>query len=325
MKNPFLVVIYTFLVIIVLPVILTIGMYKDDIFQKKVVQTKKTNSINIKVYNTKTDKVEDMDIEEYLYNVVASEMPASFDQEALKAQAIAARSYVFHKIESGGDKIPQHKGAVVCTDHRHCQEYLDTKTLEKLHNKKWMNESFSKIKKAVDDTKGMVLMFEARTIQPLYHSTSGGKTENSEEVFSSSLPYLRSVDSPYEQESPKFRANMKISKNDFINKFKGIGIVLSDDIDKDIEVISRSEGGSVKEIRVGKSVIKGSKVRSILGLNSSDFNIKVDKNFVNILTKGYGHGVGMSQWGANGMAHKGYKYDEILKHYFKGVSIENKY
>ncbi|WFD10062.1 stage II sporulation protein D [Tepidibacter hydrothermalis] len=325
MKNPFLVVVYTFLVIVVLPVILTIGIYKDDIFQKEIVQTKTTNSINIKVYNTKTDNVEELDIEKYLYNVVASEMPATFDEEALKAQAIAARSYVFHKMENGGDKIPQHKGAVVCTDHRHCQEYLDTNTLEKLHNKKWMSESWPKIKKAVDDTRGMVMTFEEKTIQPLYHSTSGGKTENSEEVFSASLPYLRSVESPYEEESPKFRANMKISKNDFINKFKGVGIVLSDNLNKDIQVMSRSEGGSVKEIRVGNKVVKGSKVRSILGLNSSDFDIKVDGNFLNIMTKGYGHGVGMSQWGANGMAHKGYKYDEILKHYFKGVSIENKY
>ncbi|WP_099190268.1 stage II sporulation protein D [Tepidibacter mesophilus] len=325
MKNPFLVVMYTFLVIVVLPVILTVGIYKDDIFQKEIVQTKINNSMNIKVYNVKTDNVEEIDIEQYLYNVVASEMPASFDEEALKAQAIAARSYVFHKIENGGDKIPQHKGAVVCTDHKHCQEYLDTNTLEKLHNEKWMSESWPKIKKTVDDTKGMVLTFEQKTIQPLYHSTSGGKTENSEEVFSSSLPYLRSVESPYEQESPKFRSNMKISKNDFINKFKDVGIVLSDDVDKDINIMSRSEGGSVKEIRIGNKVVKGSEVRSILGLNSSDFDIKVDGNVINIMTKGYGHGVGMSQWGANGMAHKGYKYDEILKHYFKGVSIETKY
>ncbi len=325
MKNPFLVVVYTFLVIVVLPVILTIGIYKDDIFQEKIVQTKITNSMNVKIYNTKEDKVEDMDIEQYLYNVVASEMPASFDEEALKAQAIAARSYVFHKMENGGDRIPQHKGAVVCTDHKHCQEYLDTNTIEKLHNEKWMSESWPKIKKAVDDTRGMVLTFEKKTIQPLYHSTSGGKTENSEEVFSSSLPYLKSVESPYEEESPKFRANMKISKTDFINKFKGVGIVLSDNIGEDINIMSRSEGGSVKEIRVGNKVVKGSEVRSILGLNSSDFDIKVDGDLVNILTKGYGHGVGMSQWGANGMARKGYKYDEILKHYFKGVSIENKY
>ena len=101
--------------------------------------------------------------------------------------------------------------------------------------------------------------------------------------------------------------------------------MISDNVDKDIEIVSRSEGGSVKEIRLGNKVVKGSEVRKILGLNSSDFDIKVSGNYLDIITKGYGHGVGMSQWGANGMAHKGYKYDEILKHYFKGVSIENKY
>ncbi|SHK46871.1 stage II sporulation protein D [Tepidibacter formicigenes] len=325
MKNPFFILLYIFFIIIILPVLLTIGIYKDNIFKEEVVQNKKIESLNIKVYNSKEDKVETMNLEEYLYNVVASEMPATFNEEALKAQAIAARSYVFYKMENGGDKIPQHKGAVVCTDHNHCQEYLTIDQLKKAHGQDWMEKLWPKIKKAVDDTRGKVLVYEGKTIQPLYHSTSGGKTENSEEVFSAKLPYLRSVDSPYEQGSPKLVSNVKISKNDFVNKFKSNDIVISDNIKKDIKILSRTEGGSVKEIKVGNKVIRGRDVRKILNLNSSDFEIKVSDNYVNIITKGYGHGVGMSQWGANGMANKGYKYDEILKHYFKGVKIEKKY
>ncbi|SHH19595.1 stage II sporulation protein D [Tepidibacter thalassicus] len=325
MKNPFLVFIYVFFVIIVIPVFLTVGIYKDYIFNEDVVKNKKFESLNIKVYNSRKDKVEIMDLEEYLYNVVASEMPATFNEEALKAQAIAARSYVFYRMENGGDKIPQHKGAIVCTDHTHCQEYLTIEQLKKAHGREWMRKLWPKVKKAVDDTRGMVLVYEGKTIQPLYHSTSGGRTENSEEVFSAKLPYLRSVDSPYEQGSPKLISNVKISKRDFINKFKDADIVLSGNIKEEIKVLSRTEGGSVKEIKIGKKVIRGRDVRKILNLNSSDFEIKINDNYVNIITKGYGHGVGMSQWGANGMANKGYKYDEILKHYFKGVKIEKKY
>lgn len=327
MKNPFLIFLYIFFIIVVLPVMLTIGIYKNNApSNNNNLHNQKVQALNIKVYNAREDKVEEMNIEDYLYNVVASEMPANFGEEALKAQAIAARSYVFHKIENGGDKIPQHKGAVVCTDHKHCQEYLTLEQIEKAHGKHWMDTLWPKIKKCVDETKGMVLVYEGKTIQPLYHSTSGGRTENSEEVFSSKLPYLRSVNSPYEEGSPKLVSNVKMQKKDFINKVKSsLGIVLSEDLNKDIHVISKTEGGSVKEIKIGTEVVKGRQVRSALNLNSSDFEIKVSEGEVNIITRGYGHGVGMSQWGANGMANKGYHYDEILKHYFKGVNIEKKY
>ncbi len=327
MKNSFFILVYICLIIIVLPVLLTIGIYRDVLFKEDVAQPKKLESLNIKVFNVKENKVQEMDVEEYLYNVVASEMPATFNEEALKAQAIAARSYVFHKMENGGDKIPQHKGGVVCTDHAHCQEYLSIDQLKKAHGEKWMKTLWPKIKQAVNETRGDVLVYEGKTIQPLYHSTSGGRTENSEEVFSAKLPYLRSVDSPYEQGSPKLVSTVKMPKKDFINKLKGanVNIVLSDDLNKEIKLISKTEGGSVKEIQLGNLVLRGRDVRSALNLNSSDFEIKVKGEEVDIITKGYGHGVGMSQWGANGMAEKGYKYDEILKHYFKGVKVEKKY
>ena len=325
MKKPFLIFLYMFFIIVIVPVVLTLGIYRN--YTPSGGENKDINlrAQNIKVYNVNEDKVVEMDIESYLYNVVASEMPATFGEEALKAQAIAARTYVYNKILNGGDQIPQHKGAVVCTDHKHCQEYLTTAQLEKAHNKYWISILWPKIKKCVNETRGQIITYEGKPIQPLYHSTSGGRTENSEDIFLSKLPYLRSVDSPYEKESPKYINDVIMSKNVFDDKIKTVFGANIKDTNKDIVVISRTQGGSVKEIKLGSEVVKGRDIRSALNLNSSDFDIKESGDKVDIVTRGYGHGVGMSQWGANGMANKGFTYEKILKHYFVGVNIEKKY
>ncbi|KXZ39041.1 stage II sporulation protein D [Alkalithermobacter thermoalcaliphilus JW-YL-7 = DSM 7308] len=328
MKNPFLIIIYTFIILIIFPVILTFALYRTDkpvINNSETIKDKDITTIN--VYNHRTNKIEKMNIEEYLYNVVASEMPATFHEEALKAQAIAARTYVFYKMENGGENNDKHPGAVVCTDHTHCQEYLSLDQLKNAHGKEWVNDMWPKVKKAVQDTKGMILKYEGKVVEPLYHSTSGGKTENSEEVFAAKVPYLRSVESPHEEGSPRLIAVVKMTEKEFKSKLKSIynNMKFSNDLSKDINILSRTTGGSVKEVVIGSVKLRGRDVRSALNLNSADFEISVKDGYVSIQTRGYGHGVGMSQWGANGMANQGYKYDEILKHYFKGVDIQKIY
>ncbi|OPJ56072.1 stage II sporulation protein D [Alkalithermobacter paradoxus] len=328
MKNPFLIAIYVLIAIIVLPIIMTLAIYRGDAAvntDSKVSVSDVVTTIN--VYNHRTKKIEEKNIEEYLYNVVASEMPAAFHEEALKAQAIAARSYVFYKMENGGENNNKHPGAVVCTDHTHCQEYLSLDQLRKAHGEEWIKNMWPKVKNAVDQTRGMILKYEGKVVEPLYHSTSGGKTENSEEVFAAMVPYLRSVESPFEEGSPRLVGVVKITEKEFINKFKSAypKVKFSNNLSNDIKILSRTEGGSVKEINIGGVKLRGRDVRSILDLNSADFEINVKDGYVDIQTRGYGHGVGMSQWGANGMGNEGYKYDEILKHYFKGVDIEKKY
>ncbi len=283
-------------------------------------------SREIVVYNHKTKKNQNMDLEEYLYGVVSGEMPSSFDMEALKAQAVAARTYVLYKEKNEVSNV--HKGAVVCTDFNHCQEYKSEDELKKLHGEEWIKNSYSKIKQAVDETKGHVITYEDDYILPLYFSTSSGKTENSEEVFTEEAPYLRSVESYYDSNSPKYESTFSVDKDSFVNTLKSNykDISLSEkSLEKDISIENRSEGGSVEDIVVGNKTLKGRDLRSLFNLNSSNFDIDFNDYQVIFDVRGFGHGVGMSQWGADGMAKEGFYYYEILEHYYTGTVIKDIY
>ena len=187
-----------------------------------------------------------------------------------------------------------------------------------------MDTGWPKIEEAVDSTKGQLLYYQGALVeQPLFHSSSGGKTENSEDVFVSALPYLRSVDSPYETSAPHQDEQVILSLSELIQKVKAtstgkdIGTVNN----KNLKVLNRSEGGRVLELQIGTITLKGREFRDLCGLRSANFTISLQGNDVVITTEGYGHGVGMSQWGANGMAQAGYSYIEILKHYYTGVEV----
>ena len=167
--------------------------------KRYIVDTKKTDTAMSLFYQ---HTIEKMDIETFLYGVVASEMSSDFSEEALKAQAIAARTYIIYKMEN--NMTQGHNGADICTNSNHCQAYASYDELKNKKGDEWMKNSYPKIKQAVDDTKGHILTYDDKAILPLYFSTSGGKTENSEEVFSEQYPYLKSVSSPYEEQSPKY-------------------------------------------------------------------------------------------------------------------------
>lgn len=279
----------------------------------------------INIYNHKLGKIEKMDIEEYLYGVISGEMPTEFNLEALKAQAVAARTYVMYKEEN---KTSKHKGAAVCTDYNHCQEYKSYEELKKSKGEDWIKNSYPKVKQAVNETKGHIITYDGNPILPLYFSTSSGKTENSEEVFSGEYPYLKSVDSPYDKYAPKYASTLKISNKDFVNKFKNTYSdinITQDNISSQVKILSRSDGGAVDKIKIGNKELRGRDIRNILSLNSANFEIKFDTNSLDFIVKGYGHGVGMSQWGAQGMAEEGYKYYEILTHYYKDTTIKDLY
>ncbi len=283
-------------------------------------------SPNIKVYDTDNNKVIKMNIEEYLYGVVSSEMPSTFNEEALKSQAIAARTYVIYKIEN--NITTGHENADICTNPAHCQAYTSYKNLKKLKGTDWIKSDYVKVKSVVDSTKGQILTYDNEPVMPLYFSTSSGKTENSEDVFSTAYPYLVSVDSPYEDKSPKYITTYSISKNKFIKYIKSNYPKLnisSSDLDKNINIKSRTDGGSVETIQIGNIETSGATIRKIFSLNSANFDIDYYDNNIEFTVKGYGHGVGMSQWGAEGMAQKGYKYYDILFHYFKNTDIKDIY
>lgn len=274
-----------------------------------------------KVYITKEKKVKEIDVEEYILGVASSEMPASFEEEALKAQAIAARTFYYSKRMKNCNLA---NGGEIC-DSVHCQVYMSKEERLKKWSDKDRDKNYEKIKKAVDDTKGSVLTYNGEIVlYPQFFSTSAGKTENAEDVFSSKVPYLKSVNSEGEEVSSAYESEKEVTNKDFVdivnskyNKSK----LKVDNLKEKVEIKSRTEGGAVLDIKLGGETIKGTDFRKLFDLKSANFTLEYSKDKVKIKCKGNGHGVGMSQWGANIMAKDGKGYEEILKHYYTGIEI----
>ena len=265
-------------------------------------QVKETIENVITLYRS-NGQILNLTINEYLIGAVAGEMPASFNIEALKAQAVVSRTYLLKRIKNNN----------IIIDSTMQQVYKDNNELKNM----WKNDFdkyYSKIKKAVLDTDKIAIYYNGDYIDALYHSTSNGYTLNSENVWSNAIPYLKSVESKWDLNASSYLKNTT----------KDIAYVLSlfgiDDINK-IQIVSRDDTNHVKEIKVGDKIYKGTTFRSLLKLRSTDFDIMVNDNSVVFITRGFGHGVGMSQYGANGMANEGYNYIDILNHYYTNVSI----
>ena len=263
----------------------------------------------IRVKNEKTGQIDTILFEEYIKGVLAGEMGANFDLEALKAQAVAARSYAMYKME----KTKNEDYDVVNTVTN--QVYLTDEELKEKWQDKY-EERINKIKSAVIETKGEYMTYDGQLVEALFFSTSTGKTENSEDVFSSKVPYLRSVSSD-DSISPVYTDTVTIELQKFYEKLK---LEYSDVLE--IKILETTSTGRVKKLNINKAEFSGRDVASKLSLRSNYFEIKQENTSVIINTKGYGHGVGMSQYGALAMAKQGYKYDEILKHYYTGIKIE---
>lgn len=280
---------------------------------------------DIKIYDTRSQEAIEMSLEEYIKGVVAAEMPAEFHIEALKAQAVAARTYAINRMLKHPTGHPDHPDAPLCTG-IHCQAYLTLEELNKLHAKGWEEKYWGKIEEAVESTKGQVLYYRGEIIEALYHSTSGGMTEDAVDVFAVDLPYLKAVESLYEEDAPRYRSLLTMTGDEFIDKinkrFPSANITKDNLADK-IKLVEKTESGRVKKISIDGNVVDGREIRELFELNSTNFKIYYNPktNIVDIETIGYGHGVGMSQWGANGMAKNGKDYEEILKHYYTGVEL----
>lgn len=278
----------------------------------------------VKVYLKKEGRVVELPLEEYVKGVISSEMPVSFELEALKAQAIAARTYTIAHTKALGGGCAEAKGADLC-DTIHCQVYMSK--VERM--RAWGvggEKNWEKIEQAVNDTKGMVLTYNNELAKGAYYfSTSSGKTENVEEVFVSALPYLRSVESPGEQVSPSYQSTVAVPFSKFAttinNEYKDAKVDAKK-LKNQVKIKSRTEGGSVKEIVLGNLTIPGKTFRTLFNLKSANFTLEYLTNEVLIKCTGNGHGVGMSQWGANVMAKSGKKYNEILSHYYTGIVIK---
>lgn len=275
-------------------------------------------SVEIKL--KRGDSVEKMSLQKYLFGVVAAEMPASFENEALKAQAVAARTYTKSK---SGKNIPEHPDADACDDINHCKAYISEQELREKYGDDWMRDYYPKIKNAVTETDGIIAEYNGEPITAVFHSTSSGMTENSKDVWSGDLPYLVSVVSEGEEESPRYSDTVTLSAEEFKKKIEKSekNTVFSENPSEWLGEIKRNESGSVRTVEIGGESFKGTEVRELLSLRSANFEIKLGDNVV-ISTKGNGHGVGMSQYGANYMAKRGYSFEQILKKYYTGITLE---
>ena len=254
--------------------------------------------------------VKNVYLEDYVVGVLAGEMPINFEIEAFKAQAVASRTYVLKKILENKNKDYD------ILDTVENQVYLDYEYLKNV----WADEyvaNINKLKKIVKETEGEYLIYDNDIIDALFFSTSSGYTENSEEVFSAKMPYLRSVESKWDEKSPAFIDTKTFSKKDFCNL---LGVSFSNDIK--INYDKKTSTGRNVLLTINNKQFKASEIVSILKLKSSFFNIQINENVI-ITTKGYGHGVGMSQYGANEMAKSGYNYEEILKYYYQNTEISH--
>ncbi|WP_320611475.1 stage II sporulation protein D [Evtepia sp.] len=265
-------------------------------------------------------QVQEMDLNEYLWGVVAAEMPASFEQEALKAQAVAARTYALNK----AGKSRNHPQADLCTDYACCQAWISREKARANWGDKAVAYS-NKITKAVAETGTKVILYNGQMIDAVFHSSSSHATKDAVEVWGNSVPYLKSVSSPEGEEVPNFNSEVTMSPQelkDAVLKAYPEAVLEGDPAGWIGETITTPEGG-VQTMVIGGVTITGAQARQIFSQRSASFTVALkDGNFV-FSVAGFGHGVGMSQYGADAMAKEGKTYQEILSHYYTGVTVED--
>ena len=260
-------------------------------------------------------------IKDYLAGVVAAEMPASFPVEALKAQAVAARSYMLYKIEMSGQT--HDGGAQLCDDYTHCTAFFDIAADGK---NLWGDDAdyyAERIYEAVEQTDGIVAVSGGEVIAAVFHSSSSDMTEDAENVWGVKYSYLTSVSSVGGSASPNYYGTVTLKQRDFCNTVlaKYPSASFSSNPSEWTGQITRSQSGGVLSIEIGGIKLKGTEVRTMFGLNSTNFGIELKNGEVIFSTVGTGHGVGMSQYGAREMALGGAAFDEIILHYYTGVQL----
>ncbi|KAF6567510.1 stage II sporulation protein D [Paenibacillus sp. EKM202P] len=281
---------------------------------------------DVRVYVTSTGRTETLPLEQYIVGVVAAEMPPSFEEEALKAQAIAARTFITRRLLAD-DTSGAPAGADVTDTVKH-QAYISKAKLTREWERSGKSADLAKIRQAVRETKDTIMVYEGKPITASFFSTSNGYTENSEDVWAKAVPYLRSVSSPWDKQlAPRFTETVTLSRQSVFDRLGLSRAAVTASTGgggmPEIRILSKTEGHRIKKIEVGGLVFTGPEIRNKLGLRSAEFTWKTEGDRIAITTYGYGHGVGMSQWGANGMAKEGHTATQILLHYYTGISFAN--
>ena len=275
----------------------------------------------IKLLHKKTGEVEEVNIDDYLCNVVSAEMPADYEEEALKAQAVVARTYTIYKIEN-----KKHDNADICDDSSCCQAWISKEDRFARWEESKRESNWNKIQNAVNSTKGEIITYDNKPINAFFHSNSGGTTEIPVNVWGGTgYPYLQVVETAGEEGYAQYASEVELTNDEVLNKLKekypDIQIDFSNQ--EDIKILEYTDSNRVKTVKFGNHEISGVEARTIFGLKSTNFEIIKEDGKIKFSVKGYGHGVGMSQTGANTLAKEGKNYKDIINHFYANVEIKD--
>lgn len=334
------ILVYILVIIIIcfsLPIIFTSEFPKETSSKANVAQTENISVQNIVTestynyakYNTVNllhkdeNKIEKLNLDEYLYGVVSAEMPASFEEEALKAQAVVARTYTIYKIVNNDGK---HGDADICDDSTCCQAWISEEDRKDRWKEKERESNWNKIVNAVNSTQGKIITYDGKPINAFFHSNSGGETEAPIDVWGGSgYPYLQSVSTSGEDAYSQYSSEAEFTKTEFEEKIKELHSDFEIDFEDEdcLKIEEYTDGNRVKKMKVGNLELSGVEIRNIFGLRSANFKVSIENNKVKFQVTGYGHGVGMSQTGADSLAKEGKTYEDIIHHYYTNVEIED--
>ena len=274
----------------------------------------------IKLLHADTGTVEDVFIDDYLCNVVSAEMPADYELEALKAQAIVARTYTIFKVRN-----KKHENADICDDSNCCQAWISKEDRLARWEESLRESNWKKIQEAVYSTKGKIITYQNEPINAFFHSNSGGKTEVPVNVWGGTgYPYLQTVETSGEETYSQYSSEVVLSQQELLDKLKTkySDIAIDFKNTEDIKILEYTDGDRVKTVKFGNHNLSGVEVRTLLGLRSANFSITQENGNIKFSVKGYGHGVGMSQTGADSLAKQGSTADDIIHHFYTDVEIK---
>lgn len=295
----------------------------EELQEKNIIEYKANETIRVRM--SETNEIVAMDVNDYLRGVVPSEMSPTYNEEALKAQALVARTYLYKKIEEKAEG----DDAEICDSFAHCQAYTPKEKLFQIWKDKGytdieINTFWDKVNNSVISTQNQIVTYNGQCISAYFHASSPEKTENLDQIWgcTMSLPYLVSVENEEDEDYPNRTSNVTISLNDlnYILCTNGYSNINRDDLENAC-ILEYTTSGRVKNIKLGMNIISAEKLRILFGLKSTNFIMETSKECITFNVIGYGHGVGMSQVGANTLANKGKSYEEIIKYYYKGVDI----
>lgn len=328
MKKVFALGITVIIVVVILLPTMVISLFGGTRIAKTA-QPAKGEDIPIKVYVPEQSRIVEMGLEEYVKGVVAAEMPAEFELEALKAQAVAARTFAVKNMTAfGGSGLADHPGADVSSDYKQNQAWLSVLQLRSRWGENNFERYWNKVSRAVDETRGMIATFGGEPISAVFHSTSGERTASAKEVWGFDYPYLQSVSCTWDKKSPRYTDSKEYGIVELAQRLgddAGVMTAIQEGNPTVAQILERTDSGRVDKIRMGSKVFSGITIRQKLELRSTNFSVETQGEKIVFKTIGYGHGVGLCQYGADGMAKEGWNFEQILCYYYTGIVLKNVY